>query len=399
MSKRKKQILAFAAALATAIVLAKGFEAWLDGEIEQRYKADNYTAVINQNVENYTKENGKIILEKAIDNQNVILMGSSELDSTVSQNPMFMFPNTEFPSDITLIGHAYMQSLIHSMKVGTKSFQKADKVAVIVSLQWFEGEDIDRNGFAANFSELNFYDTMNNHAISKGSKKKICKRTQELLESVQGYDDIKVFSMLYASDTLLSKTGLTILKPYYNFKAWSLGLRDKWKVYTLLKESENEVSEEVIKEVDWKEEWKKAEKEGKEACTNNEFYVSDWYYDAYLKDAIKDIKGDSAGVTFESKELGDYELFLQICKENGVEPYLIFMNTNGKYYDYIGIDQEKRTELYDKLKITAEKYGMDYLELSDYEYEPYFMADVMHLGWKGWIKVDEEMAKYYAENE
>lgn len=32
------------------------------------------------------------------------------------------------------------------------------------------------------------------------------------------------------------------------------------------------------------------------------------------------------------------------------------------------------------------------------EYEDYFLKDVMHLGWKGWVYVDEAIDKYYKEN-
>ncbi|MBQ8338212.1 MAG: hypothetical protein IJY33_03625, partial [Oscillospiraceae bacterium] len=34
---------------------------------------------------------------------------------------------------------------------------------------------------------------------------------------------------------------------------------------------------------------------------------------------------------------------------------------------------------------------------SGYEYEEYFLCDTMHLGWKGWLKVNEEIDKFYHE--
>ena len=395
MNRTIKNILAFFAAFVTVICIAKVFENWLDQRIEDKYRSGDYTQAINAENENLTKEKGNIAVSNAIGNDNLILLGSSELDSTVPQNPMFMFPNDDLPKDVTLVGHAYMQDLIHSMKVGSKEFQGLDNVAIVISLQWFMGEDIDANGFAANFSELQFYDTLDNPAVSKESKRKICERTIQLLEAVQGYDDIKVYAELYVSDSALGKGFLTVLNPYYAAKKWSLNIKDKWETYQLLCDVDNKDSKSDVKEIDWKEEALKAEEAGKEACTDNEFYVSDWYYDEYLRDIIDELEGDSKDVTFESREMEDYELFLQICKENDVKPYLIFMNTNGLYYDYIGVDQKKRNDLYDKLEAKAKEYNMDCLRLSDYEYEPYFMADVMHLGWKGWLKVDEEITNYF----
>ena len=69
--------------------------------------------------------------------------------------------------------------------------------------------------------------------------------------------------------------------------------------------------------------------------------------------------------------------------------------TSGYYYDYIGIDKEKRYSVYDKLVEIINNYGFDYLDLRDKEYVPYFYKDVMHFGWKGWLYVDEQITKYY----
>lgn len=44
--------------------------------------------------------------------------------------------------------------------------------------------------------------------------------------------------------------------------------------------------------------------------------------------------------------------------------------------------------------ITEEK-GFDVLNLQNIEYEKYYMHDVMHLGWKGWLTINEEISKYF----
>lgn len=49
------------------------------------------------------------------------------------------------------------------------------------------------------------------------------------------------------------------------------------------------------------------------------------------------------------------------------------------------------------MRSEAEKYGFDVLTMEDKEYEPYFMRDVMHLGWKGWLYVDEKITEHYAK--
>ena len=41
------------------------------------------------------------------------------------------------------------------------------------------------------------------------------------------------------------------------------------------------------------------------------------------------------------------------------------------------------------------EYGIEMLDLTGYEYEPYFMCDTMHLGWKGWLAVDRAFIDFY----
>ena len=70
---------------------------------------------------------------------------------------------------------------------------------------------------------------------------------------------------------------------------------------------------------------------GEDACTNNNFYVYDEYYDTYLKDNIEQSKNSMDPNTnlCASKEFDDYRLMLDTFKQAGVKPYIVFMSTNG----------------------------------------------------------------------
>lgn len=396
-SRLLKKVIVLIAAAATVILFASIFEKYLDRKIDAMYRVSDYTKVLNQQFDDYTKDKGQLILKRSADNGNVILLGSSELQSWAGQNPINMFPNSTLDEDLTIVGQAYVQSLLHSMKVGTKALADEKKIAIVVSLQWFFGEDIDVNGFAANFSEYQFYEMMKNERVSHESKLYVCNRTDELLRDIQGYDDIKVYAWLYTRDSSLGNAGLTLLKPYYSLRYKLLEIKDKWDTYQILKKTASDAKAPKTLELDWDKAMEDAQKEGEHFCTNNEFFVEDSYYTQYLADAIEGLKGAESETKMESKEFEDFKMFLQICRENGVEPYIIMMNTNGRYYDYVGIDQEKRNALYDKVENAAKEQGAEYLRLSDKEYEPYFMLDVMHLGWKGWLYVDQQISEHFSE--
>lgn len=125
-------------------------------------------------------------------------------------------------------------------------------------------------------------------------------------------------------------------------------------------------------------------------------YVHDKYYNNEIKPALEKLNGKYKNINLlKSDEFKDYELFLELCKDMGVKPYIIIESVNGHFYDYAGISMDKRYEYYNKIQEITEKYGFEYLDLKENEYEKHFYFDAMHLGWKGWLYVSEEMAKYF----
>ncbi|MBO0544532.1 hypothetical protein EXQ41_14440 [Clostridium botulinum] len=51
-----------------------------------------------------------------------------------------------------------------------------------------------------------------------------------------------------------------------------------------------------------------------------------------------------------------------------------------------------------KVSNIIRKKGFEVYSYEEYEYERYFMKDGMHLGWKGWLTVDETISKYYKKD-
>lgn len=338
------------------------------------------------------------LLEHNAKQDDLIILGSSELDSWVPQNSKNMFPNSELNCNVDLVGKAVVQDLADAIKIGAlQESIKNKKVVLIVSLQWFLDKDIDLNGFKAHFSEIQFYKFMNNKSISRKNKTYVCERVSELLEGDSAFERPYLYASLYKKNNALSGTLLSCFKPYYFMREKFLDLKDKYQAYESVNKFKNEPQRDVI-EIDWEEEEQKAQKMGEEYCTNNPFYVQDEYYDEYLKNRINESKNsyDPNLDLCASKEFDDYKLMLEIFKESEVNPYIIFASTNGFYYDYVGLKREKRIAFYDKLQSMADEYNFDYLDLRDKEYEPYFYKDVMHLGWKGWLYVNKQITKHYS---
>lgn len=345
------------------------------------------------------RDRGGLLKDEMHDEGDLMLLGSSELSSSVNQNPIRFFPFKGAEYDVSIYGRAYTQTLQHSTIISnTNNITDKDKIAIVVSAQWFEREEgIYGGDFSVNFSELQFYQFFKNEKISKDNKIYYANRISELLKQSGEYGEERIYANLYYKDNFITNTLLTILKPYYSLKEYMLETKDKVQTIKSIKKLEDK-KEVNFKEINWEGEYLKAEREGASKVTNNDINVDDEYYDTYLRDKYDSLKDKWDNVDLlKSKELEDYKFFINTCKDINVRPLIILMPVNGLYYDHLGLTKEKRTEFYNTIESIAKENGFDVLNLQNKEYEKYYLSDVMHLGWKGWLNINEEMHNYFNE--
>ena len=72
----------------------------------------------------------------------------------------------------------------------------------------------------------------------------------------------------------------------------------------------------------------------------------------------------------------------------------MILPSNGKWYDHIGIKQERRQKIYDKIDNTIIDHGGHTYNMTDKDYEPYVVSDAVHIGWKGWVDISERIEQH-----
>ena len=397
MKKSTKIITLVFVPIIILLVFIFCFNKYLDYRLDK-----DYSNVIATYYGEPVKDKGISFIKKGMELDDLFIFGSSELGAAVPQNPKNVFPTNELPSNGNVIGKAHCQNLIHSMNIAALGDDvKKHKLVYVVSLQWFTTEgnnfEISEDGFASNFSSIKYYMYMNNKNISRENKINVSKRVESLLKGYDIKSQDYIYARLHTTDNTIKKVISLVMEPYYYLRYKALVIKDKYesiKVVQAVKDKKLET-----KEFNFKEEYIKAEQQGKSSITNNDFYVNDDYYNDYLKEKLKELKDSSKNVDLDkSNEIRDYKTFLNTCKEIGANPYIVIMPTNGYYYDYIGIDKKMRDKLYDYVEKTASEYGYTALNLKEKEYDPYFMVDAMHLGWKGWLYVDEKITEHFVKD-
>lgn len=318
------------------------------------------------------------------------VMGSSELSTTfLPQHPKNLYNHIN-DYDIYIQGQGHQQSLTHAITLASfDEILNPRKVVFIVSPQWFTKDGIEPQAFQSNFSYYHYVRMLNNNKISVELKRRITKRVEQLeaIESVTPFEDINIG---------VNKLTGTLKKPFTQLKQNKLYS----ELYELAKDKPQvNIEYKSIKSLDWNNLLKSAETDGKKASTNNEFGIYDDYFNKYVKSKLVQKKNSAVNDSFTvSKEYDDLKLFLDICKELSVEVMMISVPVNGRWYDYTGFPKENREKYYQNIRDMADEYNVKLADFSNYEYEKYFLADVMHLGWKGWIRVNEAIYRFYIED-
>lgn len=342
---------------------------------------------------------------------NVIVYGSSELRTfEISTHPVNFFADKRDGFQVNIVGRGSCQSIIHALSVAASGDSlSGKKVVLITSPQSYVKEGITPDMFLANFSKQHFLTIMGDSSVSDSVKSRLSQRTEELLEeykaefgSYGGYDDVLLYTRLYNSGNFISDVALALLKPGYALQNYLLELRDLFDAATLLRKEgdadSNQAGNKTV--IDWTAERLAAVEAAKPMTDNNDFGMLKDYYNRYIGTKLKLQAGKEKNLSYSvSEEYDDLRLLLDVCREKGLEIMFAHVPLHGQWSDYTQFSTDRRNEYYENVReIVGEYDNVTLCDLTGGEYEQYFLCDVMHLGWNGWLKFDEALSNFYHGN-
>ena len=389
-----KRLYVIVVALIGALVCIVG----LDFVVKQKIDANIEKAVYDNNIT--TRNCSDYAMEKIIDDNSIVVLGSSELSASDNlAYPPSLFNRGFSDFNMILMGAGYLQSLSQAINVGAlQNNIKNGKVVLIVSPQWFSEGGVSAEAFSSRFEEANFVEFLQNDNISKKIKISVSNRVNELLvsdpitlERIQKYEEV----YLYHTLNPVTYLEMSVYSAFRNAKT-RFELVDEFENLPSIDKSTYVETEKI----NFDELLPQAEKLGEETCTTNDFGVYDEYYNTYIKDGIESSRNSSEGVSYASSiEYDDFRLFLDICRETGIEPLIISVPVNGRWYDYTGFSKADRNTYYQNIRDICKQYGVKLADFSEKEYELYYLKDVMHMGWKGWVYLDNAVYNFYKGDE
>lgn len=316
----------------------------------------------------------------------LLVLGSSEFStpaSVVPQVPAQTFGTHNYGFRCMLVGEAFDQCLWHAIALGALADGglPRNKVALVVGLGQYTDGGVDASTFSSRFSYTLYSAFCDNDAIDQDLRDRVRRRLEE-----QGVDQT----------TLRGANPAMFLD---SIDGAVLGSMDDLKLRNDLRDVRLRgirKADGSAERPDWKALREQALADARQMSTNNEWGLEDNFYAKQLAPALASLAGARADETYtDTPEYDDLDLFLDVCDACGVEPLVIIEPTSGPYYDYIGIGRDKREAAYDRIRSVVADHGSAQLaDFSDKEYEKYFLFDIVHFGWTGWISAEQALYEF-----
>jgi len=325
------------------------------------------------------------------------LYGSSELNRFDPFHPSNYARATNAPYTTFMVGRGGMQSITHFLNFAAQEENLKDKkIVFIISPQWFTKKGMNELHFSPNYSMLHAYDLAYNKDIDEDLRNR-------------GMERLLAFDTVNRDDLLKTIYEYKISggkeKPIIGRLAMIAGhvqkalLEKKDLYYSLFPREPHKLknNDKLVVDQTFEQQLENAEKYG-EKRVSNDLMIENKFYKRLKNANINKFKGMRKNEDYTtSPEYEDLQLVIDVLKDAGAKPLFVSIPVNGHWYDYTEYPEERRQKYYDKMEQILTDNEVPFVDFSDHDYDPYFIMDTIHIAWKGWVYLDQELDKYWAE--
>lgn len=329
----------------------------------------------------------------------VPFFGSSELSRVNAFHPSVLAEKYDRDYRPFLLGAAGTQSLSQFLMLQSMSNEMYGKKAVfIISPQWFVKGGVKKEMFSMYFSPLQTYEWLIN--------------VNEINESTTYFSKRLLRFPNVQSDTTLKG----LLKQVSEGELLTDSQKKSCEVKLRLLSREDELfgrfgiigkDDRIAKDLkqlpvtyDNSELDKLAYKIGKKSTSDNEFEISNTFYKK-IAPVKASLKNSQKHFDYRySPEFGDFQLVLEEMARLKMDVMFVIPPVNEKWSNYTGLSTEMLDGFSKKINHQLKAQGFNnVVDFTDKRGENYFMEDTIHLGWRGWVALDKELAPFLENKE
>lgn len=338
---------------------------------------------------------GSKMKQEAYNDGYIPFYGSSELSRFDPLHPSVLAEKYDRNYRPFLLGGPGSQSLAQFVGMqGTAKQLKNRKAVVIISPQWFTKEGQNPQAFDLYYSPLqaaNFLLKANNSKTDRYAAARIASMPTVKTGLIKScLKKVAAGQKLSGWDRFLLQNRQRMLINEDNFFS-TFQLRDRVnKIHQKAKLLPDQYSKAALKKV--------ADEQGEMHTNSNNLGIDNTFYRTRLsnKKVLKKLKGSQRKFDYVvSPEYADFELMLNQFAKQHTNVLFVIPPINAKWAKYTGLSQEMYQKSVAKIETQLTKQGFDNIEnLSKDGGKKYFMEDTIHLGWNGWIAVDNAVKEF-----
>lgn len=342
----------------------------------------------------------------------ILAFGSSDfatLPGEISTVPRALFGWRDHGLDLWCIGEGFNQSLWHGIAMaayqeaasrtaapadalpqGVFDARTSNKAVFIISPQWFFEGGVPSNATQTQFGYELWRLACQNPNVDPSRLDYLAGRLRD-----EGIDARQVAAPRHATlpDTLNDyafsfQEGHTIATKLEQYTR-SHGDTILWPKHHL--EAKDGVP-------DWEALAKAAVEEGARQSANNDFGMLDSFWAE--KNAGDFAAGKLKGF-FKNRTLlaaptedSDLDCALGIASDCGYDLLCVLLPFPGDWADYEQLDRNNREQRYALMRKACADHGMRVADFTGEEYTRYFIYDGTHLGWLGWVRVEQAIYEF-----
>ncbi|MBS9335298.1 D-alanyl-lipoteichoic acid biosynthesis protein DltD [Fructobacillus sp. M1-13] len=322
----------------------------------------------------------------------VPFFGSSELSRIDSLHPSVLAENYHRDYQPFMLGKAGSDSLVHFLNMQEmQKTLKTKKAVYVVSPQWFTKTGSD-GGFDLFYSPLQVVDWMLNLGQNKPTK-----TDQFVASKVLDKGSVKnspyysrLLKQVAAGDKLTSAE-LSTLRLKHRilsrqdalFTRFEKTSNYKNRVLKAAKPLPEHYSESALDRLGYD--------EGKKNTSNNDFHIKNSFYTTRVMAEKKALKGAQKDYDYtQSVEYAYFQSVLDNFAKNHTDVMFVITPVNQRWAKYTGLNNTMYQESVAKIKYQLQSQGFNNIaDLSRDGGEDYFMQDTIHVGWRGWLALDQ----------
>ncbi|MDD9138977.1 D-alanyl-lipoteichoic acid biosynthesis protein DltD [Fructobacillus sp. CRL 2054] len=331
----------------------------------------------------------------------VPFFGSSELSRIDSLHPSVLAEKYKRNYQPFMLGKAGSDSLVHFLNMQEmQGTLKTKKAVYVVSPQWFTKTGSDA-GFNLFYSPLQTVDWLRNIGHNQPSETDQFVASQ-LLEKSVVKNNAYYHRLLtkVSKGEKLSTANLSTLDIKHQilsrqdalFSRCESSSNYKSRVLPAAKSLPKIYSKNALDRLGYE--------EGQKGTTNNDFHIKNSFYTTRVMPEKKALKGAQKDYDYtKSVEYAYFQSVLDNFAKNHTDVMFVITPVNQRWAKYTGLNNDMYQESVQKIKYQLQSQGFNNIaDLSKDGGKDYFMQDTIHVGWRGWLELDQYLNPFLSSD-